>query len=151
MSFHISQVISSQLMPVDNKPYPYVMPSESSFKNQIELTRSALAKFEAIAVVGFRAATQPALDEVIAVTGDFNKYNPYFINDPRFFEAPTQVYKVLEDFFTKNPTYTKTTAYNKVIGLNQRSKIMASTAAKKGTHFFYSTFPYFFERLTIIS
>lgn len=120
-------------MPVDNKPYPYNMPSESSFKSQIKLTRSALAKFEAIALIGLPTATQLALDELINMTGKFNRFNLYFVNDPRFFEVPTQVHNVLEDFFKKNPTYTKSPVYYKVTGLYQKGKNMAATAAKKGS------------------
>ena len=115
-----------------NKPYPYIMPPESSFLNHIELAKGALERFQAIVVVGYQASTLPALEELIAVTGDFIKFNPYYINDPRFFEIPVQVYEILEEFFAKNPTYKKPLTYNKVMGLFNRSKIIAAEAAKKG-------------------
>jgi hypothetical protein len=123
------------------------MPPESSFLNHIELARAALGKFQAIAAIGYQASTLPALEELIAVTGDFIKFNPYYINDSRFFEVPNQVYEILEEFYAKNPTYKKSLAYQKVIGLNNRSKIIAS-AAKKGRTFCRQ---YFFILLTSTS
>jgi hypothetical protein len=61
-------------MPVDNKVSPSIMPSEISFKHQIEQTCSVLAKFEAIAAVGFPAATQ------LCETGRVVKSNPKCCN-----------------------------------------------------------------------
>jgi hypothetical protein len=139
-------------MPVDNKVSPSIMPSESSFKHQIEQTRSVLAKFEAIAAVGFPAATQPALDEVITVTNDFHKFIPFFVNDPRFFEAPLQVYKVLEEFFAKNPTYPKPTTFGKVTWFFNRSKstTASASAAKKGVSILFLKLSFLLSRLTFI-
>ena len=115
-----------------NKPYPYIMPPESSFLNHIELAKGALKRFQAIVVVGYQASTLPAHEELITVTGDFIKFNLYYINDPRFFKVLVQVYEILEEFFSKNPTYKKPLTYNKVMGLFNRSKIIAAEAAKKG-------------------
>ena len=108
------------------------MPSESSFKSHIEATRSALAKFEPIAAIGLPAATQPALDELIVTTANYVKFNPWFAHDPRFFEVPLQVYAILEAFFVKNPFYKRVPAYNTVIGMSEKSKRIAASAAKKG-------------------
>jgi hypothetical protein len=48
------------------------------------------------------------------------------------FEVPLQVHSILEDFFAKNPFYKRVPAYNTVIGMYEKSKKMATAAAKKG-------------------
>lgn len=113
------------------------MPSENSFKQHVERTRSALKNFNAIRVLDAPGPIKTALDELVAITVDFTKFIPFFTSHALFLEVPPAVYLALEDFFDKNSTFEKPANYKAIVGLNARARDSSQTAAKRGVSLFY--------------
>ena len=113
------------------------MPSESSFKHQAELARTALQNFHAIRQLDAPALIKSAIEELVVATADFQNFVPFFMSHALFLEIPPLVYSALEDFFSKNPNVDKPLLYGQLAGLNARVKDTLSTSAKKGIPFSY--------------
>ena len=124
-------------MPVTNpnKPYSYNVPSESAFNHQLTIMRDTLDKLKVIIPLDITASTQAAIEELTSATADMWRFNPYYIDDPRFFKLPTEIFDFLEDFHLKNPTIKKGTEHKKLQHLIDKKKSMAVAAARKGIVF----------------
>jgi hypothetical protein len=109
------------------------MPSEISFKQHVELVRSALKTFHAISQLDAPGPVKTAFDELVNVTADFNKFMPTFTNHLLFQELPPLVHTALEDFLAKHPTFEKPANYSKVVGLNARAQDSIHISTRRGT------------------
>src|SRR5882762_1863026 len=106
---------------------PYIrrgntMPSENTFKNQVELVRAYLTAFEAIIKLDAPVATNSALMSLSDATGNFHHYIPYFDNRPLYIETISMAYIAMDNFFTKNPTVEKPHSFKRVAGLYGHAK-----------------------------
>ena len=108
------------------------MPSESSFKQQAELARSALKNFNAIRQLDAPGPAKTAFYELVNATVDFNRFIPFFTSHVLFQEIPPAAHIALEDFLSKHPNFEKPPTYSKVAGLNARIQDALQTPAKKG-------------------
>ena len=128
-SLSIRQVVHFLSMSLSLSESP--MPSENTFKQHVELTRTALKTFTAIRQLDAPGPIKTAFDELVVLTADFTNFVPFFVTHPLFIELPPLVFSAFEDFLCKNPAFEKPAAYAKVVALNARIKESAS-AAKKG-------------------
>jgi hypothetical protein len=110
------------------------MPSESAFKQQATLARSALKNFQAISQLDAPGPTKTAFYDLVNATVDFNRFVPFFVSHALFQEIPPLVHTTLEDFLAKNPNFERPSTYSKIAGLNARVQDSAQTSAKKGEH-----------------
>lgn len=90
------------------------MPSENTFKSQVELVRAYLKAFEVIAKLDAPAAVTDAVENLTASTADLHRFTPFFDSHPLFVETITMVYPILENFFKKNPTAVKPFSYKRL-------------------------------------
>jgi hypothetical protein len=112
-----------------------IMPSESSFKKQVEIAREALKNFNTVKTFKSSVVARAAMVELIDATVAFNSFIPFFLKDPAFQEIPTAVHTVLEEYSSQNPSFVMPTLYSKIISLDARVKDFVLNG-KKGMLFF---------------
>jgi hypothetical protein len=108
------------------------MPSESTFKQQVERARVLLKSFNTIRVLDAPGPVKTAFDELSAIASDFIKFVPFFTGHPLFQEVIPAIHSALEDFITKNPNFEKPSSFQQVAGLNTRAQDALQNSAKKG-------------------
>ena len=120
------------------------MPSESSFKQQAELARSALKNFNAIRQLDAPGPAKTAFYELANATADFHRFIPFFTSHALFQEIPPAAHIAMEEFLSKHPNFEKPPAYSKVAGLNARVQDALQVSAKRGKSSFYFRGSYLF-------
>ena len=108
------------------------MPSETAFKQHAESIRAALKMFQAISQLDAPGPVKTALDELVNVTAELNKFMPTFTSHSLFQELPPLVHNALEDFLMKHPSIEKPANYSKVAGLNARALDSVQISARRG-------------------
>lgn len=101
--------------------------SESSFKNQVELAREALATFNTVRDLNAPGIVRSALNDLIDKTAAFNQYVPYFLSHPSFLEIPPAVFSSIENFRTSHPSFEIPPSFAKVSGLDARVRDALNT------------------------
>jgi hypothetical protein len=98
------------------------MPSESSFKKQVDLARDALKNFNTVKAFKSTVVARAAMIELLDSTVAFNNFIPFFLKDPAFQELPMAVHTVLEEYSSNNPHFVMPASFSKVVALNTRVK-----------------------------
>jgi hypothetical protein len=110
------------------------MPSENTFKAQVELARAYLRAFQAISEVGAPVAVKASLDLLADTVADFHKFIPFFDNHPLFVETVSATYTAIDSYIAKNPTLNKPDGFPRITGMYTTAKNFTA-ANKRGTSF----------------
>ena len=112
------------------------MPSENTFKAQVELARAYLRAFQAVSDINAPAVVKSSLDLLADTVADFHKFIPYFDNHPLFVEIVSATYTAIDSYISKNPTLDKPAGFPRITGMYTTAKNF-SAANKRGMYFFY--------------
>jgi hypothetical protein len=113
-----------------------IMPSENTFKSQIDLIRAYLTAFEAIIQLDAPPAIKSALLALSDSASNLHNFIPYFNTRPLYIETITMVYNALDNFFLKNPHYERPFSYKRVAGMFSSVNNL-SAAEKRGKVFLF--------------
>jgi hypothetical protein len=113
------------------------MPSENTFKAQVEVARTALKNFNAIRQLDAPGPNKAAFDELVSSVEVFQNFVPFFVNHPLFQEIPVAAHTALEEFLSTHPNFEKPTGYARVLGLNARIRETTRSSARKGISSFF--------------
>ena len=95
------------------------MPSESSFKKQVEVIRAAMLDFNTVRALGpSSTAVNNSIDALIKETIALNPFLTYFHTRDLFHEIVPAVYSLLLDFAAEYPEYPMAKKIEKVSVLN---------------------------------
>ena len=122
------------LSPVLNIDTLAIMPSENTFKTQVDLARAYLWAFQAISDVGAPSAVKSSLDLLAGTVSDFHKFIPFFDNHPLFIETVSSAYTAIDSYLTKHPTLEKPAGFPCITGMYTTAKNF-SVANKRGKSF----------------
>ena len=114
------------LSPVLNIDTLAIMPSENTFKTQVDLARAYLRAFQAISDVGAPSAVKSSLDLLAGI--------PFFDNHPLFIETVSSAYTAIDSYLTKHPTLEKPAGFLCITGMYTTAK-NSSVANKRGKSF----------------
>lgn len=110
----------------------FTMPSESSFKKQIELIRESLKNFSAVRNLKAPVLVKAAINDLIDATIALNPYIPYFLSHDLFQELVPAAYTSLTKFAADYPDFLMPKSMEKVAGLKGRvDGSFAQVIAKK--------------------
>ncbi|KAF8811322.1 hypothetical protein BYT27DRAFT_7208724 [Phlegmacium glaucopus] len=94
------------------------MPSESSFKKQVQAAHNTLLNFKTVLPLKTLLLTKPALLKLINSTAAFANFVPFFLTHPLFQEVLPAVHNTIEDFKSKNPDFRLPEDAHKIVNLD---------------------------------
>jgi hypothetical protein len=118
------------------------MPSESTFRQQADAVRAALAVFNVIKNVDAPKAVKAAFDDLVCTAADFQHFAPFFNTHALFQELILATHLSLDAFLSKHPGFEKHALYPKIAFLNTRVQVKEAvqTPIKKGRKFHFRNF-----------
>jgi hypothetical protein len=108
------------------------MPSETSFKNQIELVQAYLGAFENISKIDAPVAIKGSLEFLSSATSELHRFNPYFTHRPLYIETVVLAYEAMDRYFSKHTAVAKPFTFLRVVGMYGMAKNL-STSERQGT------------------
>ena len=125
------------------------MPSETAFKNQIDLVHASLESFRNISKLDTPVATKGSLDALSTATSDLHKFIPYFNERQVYIDTLIEAYEALDAYFSKYTAVARPFSYNRVVGLYSMVNNLSSSQ-RQGTYFYCSVMSYFINFLPIV-
>lgn len=111
------------------------MPSESSFKKQVESIRESLKNFLVVRTFKNPVLVKAAINDLIDTTVVLNHFTTYFLSHDLFQELPPAVFSALADFSAENPDFIMPKAMDKISALNDRvSGSFANVISQKSSY-----------------
>jgi hypothetical protein len=109
------------------------MPSENTFKKQIELVQAYLGAFENVSKIDAPVVIKSSLEYLSSATSDLHKFIPHFNERPLYIETVVSAYEAMDSYFSKHTAVARPFSYTRVVGLYSMAKNLSSSE-RQGTY-----------------